>query len=378
MSRFWPMAGPPVLRGATLVRRRRVPSVDGAGNRATGYGALTPEYRSSDLERLAEAGANLINLSWPGIWSATPPFGLDESELVEITEKFLDAVRAAGLYATLGFRSGPGRSEFVFHRAAAGSWFPESLVIDRVWHDRELQDAWQAMCVRAARILSGRPEVVGFNPLVEPDPHVAGFDQDGNILSEYNPQTYERRAAPVSNWAAWAPKLAASVRDAAPELPILLSPAGFARIGWLPLMGRPPVSGLVWEVHDYTPDAYTHQPRGGPQVSLARDDADAFAVGLAAAGRFGAPVYLGEFGAVRWAPDRGRYWEARIAACEAAGVNWAAFRWPTSNPDYEALDDQFNLLMGQGADPRSPQGAPAAAVRAGWRRNGLDRQPRLR
>ena len=109
----------PVLRGATIVQRIRDASIDGEGG-ASGHHYLIPHYKLADFEKLAATGANLVNLSVPGIWQTEPPYVRDE-RLVEVLMETLEACRSAGLYATIGFRTGPGRSEFIFHRGSADS-----------------------------------------------------------------------------------------------------------------------------------------------------------------------------------------------------------------------------------------------------------------
>jgi hypothetical protein len=155
------------------------------------------------------------------------------------------------------------------------------------------------------------------------------------------------------------------VRTASADLPILISPPAFGRTDFLPVMGAAPVNGVVWCVHDYEPRDFTHHPRdaagiipfseGGGNTFVRRID------GL----QPDAPVFLGEFGASRWAEGVDDYYSARIAACEARGMAWAAFRWPTHDAGYEAADDMFNLLLsGRSGDP-----AAMDVLRTAWSQN---------
>src|SRR5262245_14807090 len=64
---LWPVSGPPVLRGAVIAQRRRRESVDGSN--AGGGEAVLPAYRAEDFEKLAEAGANLVVMSYPEFWT---------------------------------------------------------------------------------------------------------------------------------------------------------------------------------------------------------------------------------------------------------------------------------------------------------------------
>ncbi|MEZ5938750.1 MAG: cellulase family glycosylhydrolase [Hyphomonadaceae bacterium] len=355
-SSLWPRSGPPVLRGAVIAQRLRVPSIDGetfAGGRA-----VMPVYTRADFDALAEAGANLVVMSFPGVWSVEPPYG-PSSEAFDQLDEQIRLAEAAGLHHVVGFRSGPGRSDFVFHRDAAGDWFPAQLIVDRIWRDAAAQSAWTEMCVQAAKRLAGSAKSAGLLLMVEPDTNMAGLDRNKRTLDAWSPSRYRRRVARISDWRRIAAAIAIRVRAAAPALPVLISPPAFARPDFLEVMGPPPVEGCVWCVHDYEPRAFTHSSEGSPVAwrDAAPPGEDGFAERLAQAQTYDAPVFLGEFGAPRWAPGLGSYFRARIAACEAAGVNWAAFRWPTHDPGYEATDNVFALK------------ASNAALKAGWARN---------
>ena len=119
-------------------------------------------------------------------------------------------------------------------------------------------------------------------------------------------------------------------------------------------MGAPPVSNTVWCVHDYEPREFTHHPEQSAGIVVYSEGGDTFEKRVdAVKTSAGAPVFLGEFGASRWAKGVGEYYRARIAACEARGIGWAAFRWSTEDAAYEESDDMFNLLKGgwRGEDP---------------------------
>jgi hypothetical protein len=364
-SRLWPASGPPVLRGAVIAQRRRRLSVDGA-TFAGGQAAL-PAYGAAEFEALAAAGANLVVMSFPELWSVGPPWRRDEA-MADILLRQMGQARAAGLFVVVGLRSGPGRSDFIFHRESAGDWFPRELIVDSIWRDEAAQAAWSEMCVDAASLMSGRADAAGLILMVEPDVNLAGVDHDGRRLDVWEPAAYARRVGRLSDWRALSGAWAKAVRAANANLPLLISPPAFARPDFLEVMGEPPVAGCVWCVHDYEPRGFTHAPRGRP--ARLREPTGAFAQRMRAAQNHGgAPVFLGEFGAARWTADAPAYHAARAAACERLGINWAAFRWPTFDAAYEANDDTFSL--------RAPTGeagggaASAERLREAWARNAL-------
>lgn len=361
---LWPVAGPPVLRGAVIAQRRRRIEVD--GETFGGGEAVLPAYRRSDFDALAEAGANLVVMSYPELWTVAPPHKRDPA-MADILGRQLDDAKAAGLYVVLALRSGPGRSDFIFHRDAQGSWFPASLIDDTIWRREDKQAAWRDMCVDAAKLVKDRPEIAGLNIMVEPDPNVGGVNRQGRPLGAWEPAQYLAQVSHVSDWKRIAGDIAASVRRTAPDLPILISPPAFARTDFLSVMGAPPVPGVVWCVHDYEPRDYTHHPRDAAGIAVFSEGGQhTFEQRIDSVRAGGVPIFLGEFGASRWADETGKYYAARIAACEARGIGWAAFRWPTQDAAYEQSDDMFNVLIDDGHDD-----AAINTLRPAWARNTL-------
>lgn len=360
---LWPMKGPPVLRGAVIAQRRRRVAVD--GDTFGGGQAILPRYQRSDFEALAAAGSNLVVMSFPELWTVGPPWKRD-ARVADILGRQLDDAKAAGLFVVLALRSGPGRSDFVFHHDGAGNWFPEELIEDSVWRNAEAQAAWGDMCVDAAKLVKDRSEIAGLNIMVEPDPNVGGLNREGQRLGAWSPDDYVAQVAEVSDWRRMAAKISGDVRAAAADLPVLISPPAFGRTDFLSVMGAPPVSGVVWCVHDYEPREFTHHPENSAGLIAFGERGDTFENRIARVSAGDAPVFLGEFGASRWAMDVDDYYAALIATCEARGLNWAAFRWPTRDTTYEDADSMFNVVLGGRGE------APAIdTLRMGWARNTL-------
>lgn len=341
---LWPRSGPPVLRGAVIAQRRRRVEVDGAT--FGGGGPALPAYTREDFDGLAAAGANLVVMSFPELWTVGLPWKRDQ-QMADLLGRQLDDARAAGLFVVLALRSGPGRSDFIFHRDSAGSWFPDRLIVDSIWREREAQAAWGDMCVDAAQLLKGRPEIAGLNIMVEPEPNVGGLNTQGQRLGAWQPEEYRAQVSETSDWRRISSDIARKVRAASPDLPILISPPAFARTDFLPVMGPAPVSNTVWCVHDYEPRDFTHHPReSAGLMAFSEPKGRTFGDRVDAVARTDAPIFLGEFGASRWVSGVGQYYQSCIAACEVRGMAWAAFRWPTRDAAYEAADDMFNVKLG--------------------------------
>jgi hypothetical protein len=359
---LWPVSGPPLLRGAVIAQRRRRIEVDGPT--FGGGGPVLPAYRRSDFDALAGSGANLVVMSFPEFWTVGKPWKRD-AQMADVLGRQLDDARAAGLYVALAMRSGPGRSDFVFHREAQDTWFPARLIDDSVWREADAQAAWGAMCEDAAKLVQSRSEIAGLNIMVEPEPNVGGLNREGGRLGAWEPDAYAAQVSEISDWKRIAGNVARRVRALARELPILISPPSFGRTEFLSVMGAPPVSGVVWCVHDYEPREFTHHPEVAAGHAVFSEGGDhTFETRIDRVRTGEVPVFLGEFGASRWAGGVDEYYETRIAACEARGIGWAAFRWPTQDAAYEQSDDMFNVMMA-GRDDRSA----LETLRPAWAKN---------
>jgi hypothetical protein len=363
---LWPTSGPPVLRGAVIVQRRRRVEVDGES--FGGGQAVLPVYGAAEFDALTRAGANLVVMSFPELWTVERPWRADPVMAITLMKQ-IELARAAGLYVIVALRSGPGRSDFVFHREAQGSWFPAKLIVDSLWTDAEAQAAWGEMCVDAAKRIAAMDGIAGLNIMVEPDPNVSGTNRQGGRLGAWTPAEYEAQVSRISDWKRLSGEIARKVRAAAPGLPILISPPSFARTDFLRVMGQPQVTGTVWCVHDYEPREYTHTT-GNERGLLHYDEHDkTFETRLDAAKKQGAPVFLGEFGASQAAFSRHAYHRDRIAACEARGVGWAVFRWPTGDKAYEAGDPMFDVTNPDVREREASTPRTIDALRDAWGKN---------
>ena len=138
---------------------------------------------------------------------------------------------------------------------------------------------------------------------------------------------------------------------------LLISPPAFARTDFLQVMGGPPVRERCG-ASTTTSRATTRTPRrlhAGP-VPSSESETGRSRRGSTARAQ-GAPVFLGEFGASRWAVDvRDAYYRARSAACEALGVNWAAVPLADVRCGLRGSDDMYmfqRAVRGADADARS-------------------------
>ena len=358
---LWDNRTGPHLRGVVIPQRRVYPHLDGPD--FLGSGAVGVPVTDEALARLADRGANLVILSHPGIYREDPPYEPD----LAIEDALNDMIRRcelAGLFVVIGYRTGPGRSEFTFHRDGSQTWFPPDMINDRVWSSFEAQDGWAAMWRRTALRFKERRNLAGYLVMVEPNANQAGLDALGEALNEWDAlRLAERVEGLPADWPALARRLAATLREVDVETPILLCPDGYGFSGFASLLDLHATPGLVLNLHDYSPRAYTHQDRSR-SVEFLRGS-----------GTFEPPQAerwcLGEMGVARWAPSAARYLHERIASLEQQGANWGLFRGDTGWRVYEARENMFNTLYGAHPDAvdTQPGNRIDQLIDRGWHRN---------
>jgi uncharacterized protein (TIGR01370 family) len=350
----------PHLRGADIYQRRVYPELDGP--EFMGSGPVGPPYSQADFDRLAEPGANYVNISHPGLFSEEPPFELDQ-EIQAHLDQLLDMIARADMFAVISFRTGPGRSEFTFFWDEVGDWFDEGYINDSLWQDPTAQDAWVEMWRHTAERYRDNPIVVGYDLMVEPNSNDVGSDPINDLLDIWEPdEFYAQYAGSLYDWNQLHPRIAAAVRQADPDTPILVGGNGYSGVAWLPYLEPTGVERTVYAAHQYEPFLYTHQwwedieysypgmidiDWDGEAEQFGRDQLDEL---LSALDEFAAehhsPMAVNEFGVVRWVPGAAEFMDDMIDLLEERGINYALWNWdPGWEPWVEEVN-AFNFRLG--------------------------------
>jgi hypothetical protein len=340
------------LRGANIYQRRVYPELDGED--FLGSDALGPPYTQQDLDRLAELGANYINISHPGLFTENPPYTLD-GEVQDNLDHLLKMAAQADLFVVISLRTGPGRSEFSILREGAGVWFDPSYINDAVWQEQAAQDGWAAMWRYTAERYRNNPVVVGYDLMVEPNANEV-------VLEVWEPEEfYPQQAGKLYDWNLFYPQLVAAVREVDPETPILVGALGYSAVRWLPYLVPVDDPHIVYTVHQYAPMAYTHQELPLTLSYPGRFDVDEDGIveqvdrswldgSLEVVDEFMADhqamVAVNEFGAMRWEPGVEDFIMDQAGLFEARGLNYAIWQWyPAWEPLAEG-DNSFNIRFG--------------------------------
>jgi hypothetical protein len=152
-----------LLRGANIWSKRIAPEIDGD---SLGAGPVGPPYTEKDLESLSALGANVVNVSFPGIFTEEAPYRLDE-KIAAALDELLQRIAKADMFAVVSFRTGPGRNEAGFDESE------KRRAVHRVWSEPAAQDAWVAMWKAAALRYKGGSVIAGYHLMVEPNANAA-------------------------------------------------------------------------------------------------------------------------------------------------------------------------------------------------------------
>lgn len=300
---------------------------------------VSPEIDAAGLRVLGrDWGANLIRWQLirhgrPGERASTDDYDAWLERELRRLDAALPECQDSGLQVVLDLHSPPGGK-------ATSSGYVGSD--DRLFTDPSCQDhlvrVWQRMATR----YRGARAIWGFDLANEPVEDLVGEDCD--------------------DWQALAERTARAVRAIDPTRTLIVEPsswggpAGFSDLSPLPL------SNVVYSVHMYVPHAFTHQGVGsrGPNYAYPGliegkrwDKAElerALQPVLDFQRAYGVPIYVGEFSAIRWAPDgsAARYLSDLIELFESRGWDWS----------YHAFREWHGWSVEHGADRDDAQ--PAA------------------
>ncbi len=379
------------LRGANIYQRRVYPDLDGA--EFLGPGPLGPPYTQADFDRLAAWGANYVNISHPGLFRETPPYTVDE-EVQANLDRLIQMAARAHLYVVITFRTGPGRSEFwAFWGEDTTSdpengWFSSDYYNNRVWGDRDAQDAWVTMWEYTAHRYKDNPVVIGYDLMCEPNANEVGSYPLGEPLDIWEPGTfYQQYGGTLYDWDQLYPRIIAAIRRVDPETPILVGGMGYSAVDWLPYMTVVDAPFVVYTVHQYEPFVYTHQePPHLTRTYPGRFDVDWDGIPervdkqwlqdmLAAIADFRTqhqvPVAVNEFGVMRWEPGAAQFLADQMSLFESMGLNHALWLWESSWEPYASEVDAFNFRHGPNPNHHEDvaNSALIQVIKENWGRN---------
>ena len=295
-------------------------------------GAMIPTFvTSNDLVTFGrEWGANHVR--WQFTWDGFPQSPADRGDLAAYdawlervlnhVDSLLPVCRQAGLKVLLDLHTPPGGRN------------PASEC--RIFHEKRFQASFLNWWEKIARRYRDNPLVWGYDLVNEP---VEGTVGEGLL-----------------DWQELAAETARRVRAVDPLHAIVVEPAPWGGAAALANLDPIPVSNVVYSVHMYEPFHFTHQgiygnPAGvsypGPVKGKNWDKArlrQALQPAVEFQKTYGVQIYVGEFSAIRWAPDDSacRYLKDVIDILEENGWDWA----------YHAFREWSGWSVEHGSDPK--------------------------
>lgn len=320
-----------------------------SGPRARPARAATgPVYKGHDLPRLrgtmtgnrlseadlrtlgSEWGANHVR--WQLTWGGFPRSPADrgdlaaydawlESELQRL-DKLLPVCREVGIKVLIDLHTPPGgRNEA-----------NECLL----FHEKRFQDNFVKHWEKIAGRYRGNPTVWGFDLINEPVEGIVGES--------------------LMDWRTLAIETVRRVRKLDPDHAIIIEPGPWGNPASLYNFEPLPFPGIVYSVHMYLPHHFTHQGVHGNPVGLTypglidgkmwnkNEVRRALQPAIDYQRDYGVQIYIGEFSAIRWAPDHSafRYLKDVIDIMEENGWDWA----------YHAFREWNGWSVEHGPDPK--------------------------
>jgi hypothetical protein len=306
------------------------------------------------LRLLKELGVHVVNLEFQYAWTIEPPYEAAEDQY-DLLEATLDNLSEVGLYAVVSVRNGPGRNAMM-------PGIADEDVINTLWTDPTAQAAYNDMLTDMVTRFSARPEIIAWEPIVEPALDFYMFDGE---------EAPYPQAAAV--WNPIAADFIETVRAADPNRPIIIEPVNWGGYGAFETFVKFDDENVIYSLHQYEPFDYSHQEkvkyRYPGKIAGEFIDKDALEAMLAPVDQFQADhdvtIIVGEWGGFRWQPGMAQYIADQRALFEERGWSWMHYAW------YDAeWPDEFGLELQLGTskknpiyNPRNPVFAP---VVEGW------------
>ena len=277
----------------------------------------TPEQIAEGLKALRSWGANLVVVPLQRVYDPEAPYAF-HPEALAWTDLYVDAAEKAGLFVCVTCRTGPGRTDF-----------NKSY---EIYQQPEAQKAYARMWRDIAQHYRDRESVVGYSVMCEPHP------DDGYLEKGLTPaEAAAAMKGTPADWNALARACTQAVREVDGAKPIIVGATLWSYPEAFEFLEPTGDSRTVYAVHYYGPHRYSHQEPGSdvhypgevPADGGAAETLDrevirqAFEPVLRFQKEHKVPIFAGEFGCVRWAPDMLDYLRDVMDLYEEQGWSWA-------------------------------------------------------
>jgi hypothetical protein len=160
----------------------------------------------------------------------------------------------------------------------------------------------------------------------------------------------------LADWNVLAKRITSGIREVDPDTPIIIDSISWANAAWFSVLEPTGDDRTIYSLHTYDPDAYTTQEEGdesisypdvvedyGETINFNRDwlEENLHPV-LEFSLKHQVPIYVGEYGAMRWVPGAANFIRDQINLFEEYGWNYAYYVWRGDDLYF----DGFNMEYG--------------------------------
>ncbi|GAB5493772.1 MAG: hypothetical protein Phog2KO_39870 [Phototrophicaceae bacterium] len=302
---------------------------------------------TEDFEQLRDLGANVVVIYVQQTWTMEAPYEAIPEEIA-LLEQTLDNLGDI-LPAVIGIRNGPGRNEMMPN-------YDEVLLETNIYNSEEARDAYIEMLSDTVSRFDDYDSIIAWEPMVEPTPQdyfgTEFLYEDGDVIP------------PMPEGMAWwndiAERSIEAIRDVDPDVTIVLEPIAFGGvpgfIGWEAFDD----DNIVYSLHQYDPFEYTHQFQRDLEadpfivypyysdIEYAEVNADWFEDYFEPVFTFqdsyNVPIFVGEWGIIRWVPNGEQFLSDQLAVFEDRGWSNAFYAW------YDGVWDGSGFELQLGTD----------------------------
>ena len=222
------------------------------------------------------------------------------------------------------------------------------------WNNPDLQQDITAQWVTIAKALKNYPALQAYDVINEPvgAPALKG-DGTGKEHKTW--------------WLSIAQVICTAIRAVDTQTPLMVEPSQWGLPDQFWLSNAVKVTGLVASFHWYQPREYSHQGIDGlpmPVQLPANDYASTLTEARKFAAKYAIPVFVGEVGAVRWAPDSAAWFTRSFALLAAEKWGWCVHVWR----GWEGWDNEIPATVTPftgNASQRRTDTPALAAIKAG-------------
>lgn len=298
------------------------------------------EMTAADVAALRAAGANFVQLSLPGIWRETSPYGVNsydvDSENLGYMDQMVAWAEQAGLYYTIAVRIGPGRVDVAEESESNFS---------TLWEDATLSGLYGDMLVAIVERYQANTHFVGLAPFVEPTPFALGAPQ-AHTVSGLRTLMNQRGFSLKTMYEGFIQK----IRAVDATLPILVQGPHWSEVHFFELVEPINDAYVVYEPHNYYPWDFTHGA-GDSYPGTAWDpttNQDEYwdksrlrtylQPVLTLQTQTGQPIFMGEFGSNKQSdPDTAALFADEISLFNEFGWHFAYWSFRGWDFDVEAM-----------------------------------------